>query len=256
MWHSNPVPVRSSCSVWQRRACSSHNLKRPGLILKQSDSAQLGLDSDTQHGQGNIAQHNTLHYDDSQSTDTLGYKQRECPSSTASPFRLHSSPIRSLTPSLSHFSGHPLSRYPIPWMNDQGSTVSWVCTYDSYLVYSLSYLPFLAYIPYSTVARLQQQSALGRYLGCASAFPPLYAQPKGYILQRTPPRASSLPSGSEEESTAAASPLHGYLSPRYLVEPGAPLQWQPGSPGRPPQRPASTGVKVPLRCKPQPPSSI
>ncbi|CAF3608095.1 unnamed protein product [Fusarium graminearum] len=99
-------------------------------------------------------------------------------------------------------------------MNDQGSTVSWVCTYDSYLVYSLSYLPFLA---------------------C---------------------EASSLPSGSEEESTAAASPLHGYLSPRYLVEPGAPLQWQPGSPGRPPQRPASTGVKVPLRCKPQPPSSI
>ncbi|CEI67026.1 unnamed protein product [Fusarium venenatum] len=89
-------------------------------------------------------------------------------------------------------------------------------------------------------------------LGCASAFPPLYAQPKGYLLQR----ASSLPSGSEEESTAAASPLHGYLSPRYLVEPGAPLQWQPGSPGRPPQRPASTGVKVPLRCKPQPPSSI
>lgn len=53
--------------------------------------------------------------------------------STASPLRLHPSPIRNLAPSLSHFSGHPPSRYPTH-EDGQGSFVPWVGLVQ-YLVY-------------------------------------------------------------------------------------------------------------------------
>ncbi|KAJ0142190.1 Uncharacterized protein HZ326_14966 [Fusarium oxysporum f. sp. albedinis] len=111
-----------------------------------------------------------------------------CPSSTASPFRLHPSPIRSLAQHPHSPISRGTHRTDILPMNGQGSSISWDLGSSWYSLSCLSVGDFL----------------LGIFdLRCASAFP-IHA------------------------STAAASPSHGYLSPRYLVK--------PGSPGRPPSR--------------------
>ena len=90
-------------------------------------------------------------------------------------------------------------------MNDQGSTVAWVHTtlprsLAKFLVLAcdefLAGSPFqFMVIPYSTMVHFNGTFSNGRYeyyvniryvtyLGCASAFPPLYTQPKRYLWSR------------------------------------------------------------------------